>query len=108
MVDKNWIACDNTATSPLFGRCYLVYTHSVADDMLAVRWSDDGGLTWSTGVDIGARPAVGVFPAIRPNGELIVAYLWETGRAAIAASRSTDGGATWGTPVRIALVGVQR
>ena len=22
-------------------------------------WSDDGGLTWSTGVDIGARPAVG-------------------------------------------------
>lgn len=103
--DKNWIACDNTATSPFFGRCYLVYTHSLADDMLAVRWSDDGGLTWSTSVDIGARPAVGVFPAIRPGGDLVVAYLWETtGRSAIAASRSTDGGGTWGTPVRIADV----
>ena len=102
--DKNWIACDNTETSPFYGRCYLVYTHSLAADMLAVRWSDDGGLTWSTGVDIGARPAVGVFPAIRPNGDLVVAYLWETGRFASAASRSTDGGATWGAPVRIADV----
>ena len=72
--------------------------------MLAVRWSDDGGLTWSQGVDIGARPAVGVFPAIRPTGELVVVYLWEVGQAAIAASRSADGGATWGAPVRIADV----
>ena len=85
--------CDNTPTSPLFGRCYLVYTHSSDRDMLAVRWSDDGGLTWSPPVDIGARPAVGVFPAIRPTGELVVVYLWEVGQAAIAASRSSDGGA---------------
>ena len=31
--DKNWIACDNTASSPFYGRCYLVYTHSDASDM---------------------------------------------------------------------------
>jgi BNR repeat-like domain/RTX calcium-binding nonapeptide repeat (4 copies) len=102
--DKNWAACDNTETSPFFGRCYLVYTHSAARDMLAVTWSEDGGLTWSPAVDIGARPAVGVFPAIRPTGELVVAYLWELRRFAIAASRSTDGGATWSAPTRIADV----
>jgi len=102
--DKNWVACDNTATSPFYGRCYLVYTHSADRDMLAVRWSDDGGLTWSTGVDIGARPAVGVFPVIRPAGELVVAYLWELSRFAIAASTSRDGGASWGAPVRVADV----
>jgi hypothetical protein len=102
--DKNWIACDNTATSPFFGRCYLVYTHSAASDMLAVRWSDDGGQTWSLGTDIGARPAVGVFPAIRPTGDLVVVYLHETGRSGIASSRSTDGGQTWAPPVRIADV----
>ena len=73
-------------------------------DMLAVSWSDDGGQTWSLPVDIGARPAVGIFPAIRPTGELVVVYLWEAGQFAIAASRSTDGGATWGAPVRIADV----
>jgi hypothetical protein len=72
--------------------------------MLAVSWSDDGGLVWSTPVDIGARPAVGVFPAIRPTGELVVVYLWEAGQFAIAASRSADGGVTWGAPARIAAV----
>ena len=72
--------------------------------MLAVRWSDDGGLTWSLGADLGVRPAVGVFPAIRPNGDLVAVYLLEAGGFAIAASRSTDGGATWAPPVRIAGV----
>jgi hypothetical protein len=100
--DKNWIGCDNTTTSPFYGRCYLVFTHSSDRDMLAVSWSDDGGLTWSPPADIGARPAVGAFPAIRPTGELVVVYLWETSRFAIAASQSSDGGATWAAPLRIA------
>jgi hypothetical protein len=102
--DKNWLACDNTSSSPFFGRCYLVYTHSADRDMLAVSWSADGGLTWSIPVDIGVRPAVGIFPAIRPTGELVVVYLWEAGQFAIGASRSADGGATWGTPVSIAPI----
>ena len=102
--DKNWIACDNSATSPFYGRCYLVYTHSVDADMLAVRWSEDGGQEKSPGADIGARPAVGVFPVIRPNGDLVAVYLLEAGGFAIAASRSTDGGATWAPPARIATI----
>jgi hypothetical protein len=102
--DKNWLGCDNTPSSPFYGRCYLVYTHTAARDMLAVSWSADGGVTWSIPVDIGARPGVGVFPAIRPTGEVVVVYLHQTGQAGVAASRSADGGATWGAPVRIANV----
>jgi len=100
--DKNWITCDNSPTSPFLGRCYLVYTHSSDEDMLAVTSTADGGLTWSSPTDIGARPAVGVFPVVRPTGELVVVYLWETRPFAIAASRSTDGGASFAPPVRIA------
>ena len=104
--DKNWIACDNGSSSPHFGRCYLLYTHTNDDDMLEVMSSDDGGLTWSPPVDIGAKPAVGVFPVIRPSGELVVLYLWETQAQpfAISASRSSDGGQTFGPPARIANV----
>jgi hypothetical protein len=102
--DKNWLACDNTPTSPFFGRCYLVYTHSADRDMLAVSWSDDGGLTWALPVDLGVRGGVGVFPAIRANGDLVVVYLLQVGQFSISASRSTDGGATWGAPARIAPI----
>jgi RTX calcium-binding nonapeptide repeat (4 copies) len=102
--DKNWVACDNTPTSTFYGRCYIVYTHAADRDMLAVTWSDDGGLSWSLPVDIGARPAVGVFPAVRPTGELVVVYLLEVGQFGVASSRSIDGGATWSASVRIANV----
>ena len=99
--DKNWIACDNSPTSPFFGRCYLAYTHSSDGDMLVVTYSGDGGVTWSPPVDVGVQPAVGVFPVIRPSGELVLVYLWESRPFAIASSRSTDGGATFAPPVRI-------
>jgi hypothetical protein len=102
--DKNWAACDNTASSPFYGRCYLVYTHSADRDMLAVTTSDDGGVTWSVPVDLGARGGVGVFPAIRPNGDVVVVYLWQVGGFSIASSRSSDGGATWAPAARIADV----
>ena len=102
--DKNWLACDNASSSPFFGRCYLVYTHSADRDMLAVSWSDDGGVTWSLPVDLGVRGGVGVFPAIRSNGDLVVVYLLQAGQFGITASRSTDGAVTWGAPVRIAPV----
>jgi hypothetical protein len=100
--DKNWIACDNGQASPFFGRCYLAYTHSSDEDMLQVISSDDGGVTWSAPVDVGARPAVGVFPVVRPSGELVLVYLWETRPFAVSASRSSDGGGSFDAPTRIA------
>ena len=106
--DKNWIACDNGPSSPFFGRCYLAYTHSTSQDALEVISTDDAGLTWSAPAQVGVRPAVGVFPVVRPTGELVVVYLWQTRPLAIAASRSTDGGARFGEPVPIADVSASR
>jgi Ca2+-binding RTX toxin-like protein len=102
--DKNWVTCDNSAASPFYGRCYLVYTHSSDDDMLAVTSTSDGGITWSSPTAVGVRPGVGVFPVVRPTGELVLVYLWETRPLAIASSESTDGGASFAPPVRIAEV----
>jgi len=102
--DKNWVSCDNSLSSPFYGRCYLVYTHSADGDMLAVTTSDDGGVTWSPPTDLGVRGGVGVLPVVRPTGELVVVYLLQSRQFAIAASRSVDGGSTFAAPVRIADV----
>ena len=99
--DKNWIVCDNGPGSPFRGRCYLAYTDAVRNDRLAVVSSADGGLTWSAPVGVPVTNAVGVFPVIRPTGQLVMVFLW-SGR--IGATVSEDGAATFGAPVMVADV----
>ena len=53
--DKNWLACDNGAASPLRGRCYLAYTlvgEQEGEDDVAVQYSNDGGVTWSAAAKV--------------------------------------------------------
>jgi hypothetical protein len=101
-LDKEWMTCDNGATSPHRGTCYLAYSdfaHETPGDAqgshIAVQSSTDGGLTWSTPVLIqvhATNVSPGVQPVVRPNGELVVVFL-EDGVA--EAVRSSDGGATF-------------
>ena len=103
--DKNWIACDNGAASPFRGSCYLAYTDTQRGDRIAVATSRDGGLTWSAPVGIPVTNAVGAFPVLRPDGDLVVIFLWEVAR--IGSSVSTDGGTTFGQPVTVADLDVR-
>jgi RTX calcium-binding nonapeptide repeat (4 copies) len=98
--DKEWIACDNAAGSQFRGRCYLVYTDVLRGDRLAVVTSLDGGVTWSAPVGIPVTDAVGAFPVIRPNGDLVVVTLFGTRR--IGASVSSDGGLSFGPATTVA------
>src|SRR5580698_6774708 len=45
--DKNWIACDNTASSPFYGNCYVEWDNPDVGDQLFMSTSSDGGQTWS-------------------------------------------------------------
>ena len=45
-LDKNWIVCDNTATSPFFGNCYTQYDDNAAGNRMRMSRSTNGGLTW--------------------------------------------------------------
>jgi BNR repeat-like domain len=99
VLDKDWIACDNAATSPFRGRCYLEYTDD--DKNITVsQFSTDGGQTWSPAVKAGTF-LVGTQPVTEPNGTLVVvAGDYSDERAltgAMVALRSTDGGATFTT-----------
>ncbi|HSI96969.1 MAG TPA: sialidase family protein, partial [Gaiellaceae bacterium] len=104
--DKEWVVCDNGAASPFRGRCYLVYTDALRNDSLGVVSSTDGGLSWSRPVEIPVAKAVGAFPAIRPNGALVIPFLWRGNR--IGSSLSEDGGVTFEAPTLVADIRVQR
>jgi len=97
LLDKEWVACDNGATSPFKGRCYLEYTDD-QKNITVSQYSTDGGLTWSPAVRAGSV-LVGTQPAILPNGTLVVVagdYRNEDALSGfMVALRSTDGGATF-------------
>jgi hypothetical protein len=104
--DKEWIACDNGSASAYKGRCYLAYTDTVRDESLGVIYSTDGGLTWSSPTLVPATGVVGAFPVVRPNGDLVIPFLWEGRR--IGSSFSMDGGTSFGAPVIVADVSARR
>jgi hypothetical protein len=101
-VDKNWIACDNTSTSPFFGHCYVEWDNNAAGNLLQMSTSSDGGNTWSapatnnTGV-------IGGQPVVRPDGTVIVP-IDNANETAIGAFNSTNGGASWSAVTTIAAI----
>jgi len=100
VLDKQWVACDNGASSPFRGHCYLSYD-DLGSNEIATQVSEDGGLTWSSPRAAPGFPgraailgsyAPGVQPVVRPDGMVVIPYFNETGMAEI---RSLDGGKTW-------------
>ena len=98
--DKQWLTCDNGATSPYRGRCYLAYTDlATGTEIFALQRSDDGGLTWSPPVT-SAIDVTGVIPVVQRDGRLVISS-WSQPSQAIVAMISTDGGQTLSAPLRI-------
>ncbi len=101
-LDKNWIVCDNTATSPFYGHCYTQWDNHAAGNLLQMSTSTDGGQTWSapatnnTGV-------IGGQPVVRPDGTVIVP-IDNANETAVGAFNSTNGGASWSAVTTIATI----
>ena len=105
-LDKEWIVCDNGATSPHRGSCYATYA-DFRSLRLEFQASRDGGLTWEPQVaapgNAGRPSMVGRWapapqPVVRPDGGLIVPYYDES---RVASVRSTDGGRSFSAPVTV-------
>ena len=101
-VDKNWIVCDNTSSSPFYGHCYVEWDNNAAGNLLQMSTSSDGGTTWSapatnnTGV-------IGGQPLVRPDGTVIVP-IDNASETAVGAFNSTNGGASWSAVTTIATI----
>ncbi|GLZ32224.1 hypothetical protein Lesp02_44120 [Lentzea sp. NBRC 105346] len=102
-LDKNWIVCDNTASSPFFGNCYTEYDITSAGDALRMKTSSDGGLTWGPARATGDNATgLGGQPVVRPNGTVLVPYQSLNGQ--IRSFRSIDGGASWRSTVLVSTI----
>jgi BNR repeat protein len=100
--DKNWIVCDNTATSPFYGNCYTEWDDNGAGNRMEMSRSTDGGATWSVAVT-NNNGIIGGQPVVRPDGTVIVPTA-NANETAIGAFNSTNGGVSWSATTTIATI----
>lgn len=100
--DKNWIVCDNTATSPFYGNCYTEWDDNGAGNRMEMSRSTDGGATWSVAATNSAG-IIGGQPVVAPNGTVIVPTA-NANETAIGAYNSTNGGVSWSSVTTIATI----
>jgi hypothetical protein len=101
-LDKNWIVCDNTASSPFYGNCYTQWDDHGAGNRLEMSRSTDGGLTWSAPATNNSG-VIGGQPVVHPNGNVIVPIA-NANETAIGAFNSTNGGVSWRAVTTIATI----
>ena len=99
-MDKNWIVCDDGASSKYEGNCYVEFDDASQGDVVYMTTSSDGGKTWSAAFQPPGAGGLGGQPVVQPNGTVVVPYL--PGGGAILAFTSTNGGKTWGESVQAA------
>lgn len=101
-LDKNWIVCDNTSTSPFFGHCYTEWDDNGNGNRLQMSTSTDGGQHWSAPATNNSG-VIGGQPVVRPDGTVIVP-IDNANETAVGAFHSTDGGATWSAITTITTI----
>jgi hypothetical protein len=94
--DKDWIVCDNTATSSFFGHCYVTWDDATSGQVL-MRTSTDGGQTWGAAKAPANAFGLGGQPVVQPNGTVVVPFLGN----GIQAFTSTNGGSSWTSAVTV-------
>ena len=106
-LDKNWTACDSSASSPFYGNCYTEFDDNTFGDLIQMSTSTDGGLTWGAALSTSHNAhGIGGQPLVQPNGTVIVPINGFAGvNFTMLSFTSSDGGASWSSPNIIARVG---
>jgi hypothetical protein len=102
--DKEWIACDDTVTSPFYGNCYTEWDNNAQGNLIQMSTSNDGGLTWGAAKTTPSRQAgIGGQPVVQPSGTVVVP-IDNANETAVGAFVSTNGGGSWSNVVTIATI----
>ncbi len=103
-LDKDWIVCDDTATSPFYGHCYAEWDNNGGGNVIHMSTSTNGGNTWGSQKNT-ANNATGIGgqPLVQPGGTVIVP-IDNAIESSVLAFTSTNGGSSWGSTVTIASI----
>jgi hypothetical protein len=102
--DKNWIACDNTTSSPFYGNCYTEWDNTADGNRIKMQTSSNGGQTWGPARNTGDNATgLGGQPLVRPNGTVLVP-MDNANQTQIRSFRSVDGGASWRATVLVSSI----
>lgn len=93
-LDKEWIACDNSPTSPFYGNCYMVWHDEDHHLRLYLSTSTDGGLTWHDAAVRHDTRVIGSQILVQPDGTVILVTP-QCCPTRIDTFVSTDGGASY-------------
>jgi BNR repeat-like domain len=103
-LDKDWIVCDDTSTSPFYGHCYVEWDNFGNGNLVQMSTSTDGGITWSAPqTSANSASVIGGQPLVQPNGTVIVP-IDNANEASVLAFMSTNGGTTWSSTVTVASI----
>lgn len=105
--DKNWIACDNSPSSPHYGNCYVEWDDPDVNGRLYMSTSNDGGVSWGTPMATAANDeGIGGNPEVQPNGNVVVPFADDNG--GMSSFMSSNGGQSWTAAVSIASAPTHR
>jgi hypothetical protein len=100
-LDKTWIVCDNTSSSPFYGNCYVEFDNFGLGDLEMMVTSTDSGLTWGTPMTTGNQATgIGGQPVVQPSGTVIVP-LDDAFESSLQVFNSKDGGKSWSSTTTI-------
>jgi BNR repeat-like domain len=102
--DKDWIVCDDTATSAFYAHCYVEWDNDNKDGLILTSTSTDGGHTWGAAQMTADRAhGIGGQPLVQPNGTVIVPISGYANSRMLAFT-STNGGISWNSTVTVAKI----
>lgn len=101
--DKNWTACDDTASSPFYGTCYTEWDDFGHNNQLHMAVSTDGGLTWKESSVPRRSSVIGGQPVVQPSGRVVVP-IDDGSESHVESFVSTNGGTSFAGPYPIASI----
>lgn len=100
--DKDWIVCDDKATSAHYGHCYEEWDDAGNRSQLHMAYSRDGGRKWSQS-RVPAAGVIGGQPVVQPNGHVVMP-IDNANMSAVESFVSTNGGVSYTGPTAVATV----